>query len=1199
VNLDFRGLGTSVVRVRILAAGLALLAAGCVVLGWSSGSLQHTQNVAGSVSAIHTDATASGHPVNTPMPVEAKYRAPGQARALFAGLPLMFEPGVFSNVDSNIDSNIDPGQRQGNPAPSDWQAKFVARGAGYSLFFGAEGAILNLSRHDPVKRGQSRPASRVDSLQMKLVGANRNALITVTDPLPGKSNYLLGNDPAKWRIGVPQFARLRYESVYPGINLVFYGNQGQLEYDFQIAPGADPKQAELEFDEAKQLELKDGALVVKIQRGSVRFDAPQIYQEIAGRRQTVKGSFVLRGAHRAGFAIENYDHSRELVIDPLLSFSTYYGGGGNELNTSVAVDEAFNIYLTGSTTSTNLPGVGPGSYQSTLTGVENVYIAKITPPEGSLGPVLDYATYLGGSGKDYPVGIGVDGAEDPYVAGTTTSPNFPVSTTNPYQSGPQTGSTGTSHVFVTRMNSSGSGLIYSSYLSGSGTDVANGMTIDQQGDIYVTGSTTSTNPQDYIPTLQPAGDEWPVISLPYGQPFQATPKASAGIAQFFVTKVNTNSAGPASIAYSTYFGGGNWQGTTSTSPPTVTGGGIAVDTPGNIYFTGTTNFLYEGLTGTSSIDFPILNAYQPCLDQPAPAVIVNPPTCTYASGSAVNSDAFVAKLNPNAAAGTGQLEWSTYLGGTGVDSGTGIAVDSAGNSYVTGTTNSTDIAASQQTSTTSAAFQRCLDTPVNPAVGTPCPTPTTTPYPSDAFAAKFPSFTPSSSSVANLQLSYFSYLGGSANEEGLAITVDTAAGAIITGWTQSNSSTLQFPVVDGQDIGGSSFTAFQDAFIARLNTAATTQSTAGTWTAIFGGSASDTSGVPATSEGTGVALDVNENVYFAGDTNTTDLQLREPLSTDTGNNGGSDSFVAELGDASTLSITGVLTNPNSQNYVSAGNEATFTYTITNSGPDPAYNISVIDSLNVADTLIPVTFDWANALGGECGGGSASAGVSCTIPSLQAGSTATVTIVITPNSTGEQAPFTGGTVQVTSPDNITPVQTTVPAQMSDYSMKISPADNSVEAGDTASYQVSLTPAGVYSSSISLSCSGVPTGASCNFTNSPITLAGISPGSSTLNITTTVRPITTTSNSFTRHFYALWLMVPGLALLGLGSRDRRRRRIAGILLLSTIFWLLALLPACSHGFVQPPVSGTPAGTYTINVTATSGSDTKTQSITLNVS
>jgi uncharacterized repeat protein (TIGR01451 family) len=1214
VNADCRGLRTSVGRVRILAAGLTLLAIGGTALGlgfhWQR---QSAKRVAGTLSTTVGQGHIAGTPVTN---VAATNEAKRQARSLFAGLPLMFEPNLG----------------QGNLDPSDTRAKFVAQGSGYSLFLGSEGAILNLrnasashsagngAKDQSAKDRASQSTSQIESVQMKLAGANPNASVTAENLLPGKSNYLIGNDPAKWKRGVPQFARVRYENVYPGINLVFYGNQGRLEYDFQVAPGSNPQQAELEFDASKHLELKDGALVIKnsatksekkSQNEIVRLEAPQVYQEIAGRRQPVEGRLVLRGAHRVGFAIGNYDHSRELVIDPVFSFATYFGGSGNELNNYVAVDQELNIYLAGSTTSSNLPLVPNVTvFQDALgaAGATNVYIAKITPGSGSASSsILDYVTYLGGNGIDYPVGIAVDGNGDPYLAGTTTSTNFPTSSLNAYQTGIESGSSGTSHVFVTEMNSTASALTYSSYLSGSGTDIASGMTIDVSGYIYVTGSTTSTNASDFAIGN---GLQWPVTELPNILAYQAEPKASFGVAQFFVTKVNPASSHNLSIIYSTYFGGGTYLSTGATAAlPIVNGGGIAVDTSGNIYFSGTTNFEYQGQTGTSATDFPILNAYQPCLNQPAPTTIVNPPSCTYvnppictyASGAAVCSDAFLAKLNPNAGSGSVQLGWSTYVGGSETDSSTGIAVDTgAANVYIVGTTNSPDIAENQNTATTSSAFQRCLDTPMNPTVGTACTAPTA-PAPSDAFVAKFPNLTATTTTNSNLQLSYFSYLGGSANEEGLAITVDNASGAAITGWTQSNmSSTAPFYVSGGQNIGGSFFTGFQDVFVARLNTAATTENPTGSWTAIYGGSTPDT-GTNAINEGTGIALDVNQNYYVSGDTNTTDLRLQNPVQFS--NAGGSDAFVAELGTASSVSVSGVLTLTNGQTFVAAGNEATFTYTITNGGPDPASNIIFTDDLSISNTLVPVSFDNANAFGGECGGGTASAIVSCSIPSLQAGSTATVTVVITPTSSGttitSPPQFTGGAVTVTSENSITTAPLLVPGHMTDFTLSVSPASNSVVAGNTASYQITLTPeGGIYSAGISLACSDVPAASSCNFSASPVTLPGTGSGSSILSITTTIRPINTTSNSIPRHFYALWLFIPGLAVFAFGSADRRRRHIAGMLLLCAVCSLIVLLPACNHTTVNPPVSGTPAGTYYPTVTATSGTDAKSYTIQLTV-
>lgn len=1177
MNVERRWLGASVGQIRILAAGLLLLGAGCAVLGWGARSRQTVTKAAAQFpasqgsevrgQAIGEQAILPDLLGRTQGPVGDLGEVEARARSLFAGLPLRFEPN----------------QGQGNLDLADARSKFVARGSGYSLFLGSEGAILTLVSHQPHTQGQSRPqsdklqerANRIESFQMKLAGANPNANLTGAGLLPGKSNYLLGNDPSKWRRGVPQFAKVRYEDVYPGINLIFYGNQGRLEYDFQVAPGSDPGQAELEFNGAQQLSLKNGSLIIQAENGSVQLAAPRVYQEIAGKQQPVEGSFVLRGAKRAGFAIGSYDHSSELIIDPILTFSTYFGGTGDEHSTSVAVDGSFNIYLTGSTTSPNLPTV-PGIEQPTLNGTQNVYVAKITPPLGSVVAQLDYVTYLGGEGTDYPVGIKVDGALNPYVAGTTTSAHFPTTPTNAYQANPPS-STITPHVFVTKLNNAATGLLYSSYLAGNGTDIASGMTIDGSGNVYVTGTTTSS---DAASTT----DQFPASTSPQASPYQNAPR---GPIQFFVTKVITSSGHAGSIAYSTYFGGANFTPVAGTTLPTAVGGGIAVDTNGDVYFTGTTNFTYTGCSGCSSTDFPILNPYQPCLNQAPPTTITNPPSCSTASNTS-QSDAFVAKLNPNAQQGE-QLIWSTYVGGTGTDSGAGIALDSgAANVYLVGTTNSIDIGKSATALNTSASYQPCLDQP-GVAAGS-CAPPATPP--NDAFVARLtnPALTTTTTTQANVTLNYFSYLGGAKDEAGLAITVDTASGALVTGWTQS----ADFPVFPKSTsslhcLAGA--VGCQDAFVARLNTAAVIgQTTAGSWANYFGGTGTD--------EGTGITLDVNQNAYFAGDTNSTDLQTAKPFQATIG--GGYDAFVAQLGTALSLSVSGQLTVGTNQTFISAGNQATFTYTVTNTGPDLATSITLLDNLSAANTIVPLTFVSASTTAGTCGGGgSTNPIVSCSLPSLQSGSTATVTIVVTPtpNSAGTQAFFNGGSVQVMGPGNIILAQASVPAQMSDFSLQVSPPSGSVTvAGGTATYQVSLQPNPVYASNISLACTGVPTASQCNFTNNPVTLLG--PGSSTLNITTTARPVVTPAASLlARHFYAIWLIVPGLTLLGVGIGDRRRR-IVGMFILCVVLSLLLFLPACSKTTTQAPVSGTPPGRYTVTVTATSGTDTKSQSVTLTV-
>jgi uncharacterized repeat protein (TIGR01451 family) len=1163
VNVDRRWWEVSAVRGRVLATGLMLLVAGCVVLGLGSRSGHTLANVA---------SNAAGR-VDSPLLLPASgsqstSRTLPDARSLFAGLPIVFEPN----------------QGQANLDPADARAKFVARGAGYSLFLGNQGAILSLVQ----QHAKSGPAAALpvhaNAIEMKLVGANASASVAAIEPLKGESNYLLGNDPAEWHTGVPQFARVRYAGVYPGIDLVFYGNQGRLEYDFQVAPGADPARAELEFNGAKAVSVEDGALVIKSDGDDVRLEAPRVYQEVGGRKQPVDGKFVKRGANRVGFAIASYDHSRELVIDPILTFSTYFGGSGDEHSTSVAVDGSFNIYIAGSTTSPNLPAVG--TFQTTLNGAQNAYVAKITPPLGSIVAALAYVTYLGGNGTDAPVGIQVDGRGDAFVAGTTSSTNFPV-TPNAYQMLPKSGSTGTTHVFVTELNSgpspaAASVLLYSTYLSGTGTDTASGMTIDSRGNVYVTGTTTS---QDTASST----DEFPATTLPQMQAYQATPRSSI---QFFVTKVNTVATGTGSISYSTYFGGG----VSNTNPPVAVGGGIAVDTTGNVYFSGKTNFSYTGCAGCGTTDFPILDAYQACLDQPPATIIVNPPTCS-TSTTTTASDAFVAKLNLNQNISPGQqLVWSTYLGGTGDDSSTGVALDvGAANVYVVGTTNSSDFVV-PSTLATIASYQKCINNnPLTPTSGTvTCPQSGAVGT-TDAFVARLSNPATSTGTAVNVSLGYFSYVGGANNETGNAISVDSASGALIAGSTQSPNTGAagSFPVYPNPNSIQGTLNGPQDAFVARLNTgAAVGQTTIASWANYFGGTGTDS--------GTGIALDVNQNTYLAGDTNSADLQVNKPLPSGTTNSGGYDAFVAELGTAVSLSVQGTLSLGTNQAYIPAGTPATFTYIVTNNGPDLASGITLQDNLSTSVTKVPVSFVSASTSSGSCGGVTTGSVVSCSLAQLQSGSTATVTIVITPSgsASGGQATFNGGTVQLIGQGNIVYAQTFVPATLSDYTMTVGPPNQSVPvAGDPAVYTVQLTPNPLYTQPVTLSCSGQPANSTCRFNPSPVTMQGTSGSSSTFTINTTPRPIVTTAN-FHGYFYAIGLIIPGMVVMfGMGGSSRRKRA-AGMLMLCLLMSLVLFIPACSHSTTQTPASGTPAGTYNVIVTATSGSDSKSQTVSITV-
>ena len=1154
---------SSLVWVRALGAVLVLSLAGCLLL--ASGSRRYSQKALAPFPA-------------SPIPTSDRYslyskplHSKPDARAILSQLPLIFEP---------------------NQGQADRGVKFLARGAGYSLFLDPTGAVLGM------QTAQSSPSGRTDHfVRMKLVGANPLAATAGTDPLPGKSNYLIGNDPHKWHTGIPQFAGVHYASVYPGIDLVFYGKQGYLEYDFQVAPGADPLQAELQFDGASKLELSGGDLILtglipnSKDDGGLRLQAPHIYQRDGDRHVPVAGRFVLRAANRVGFEIGPYDRSRELIIDPALNFSTYFGGSGSETSPSVAVNGDGFIYLVGSTQGSPENSFPTAATQTlipptslTSSSPSHIFVAKISPSQPSS---VVYETFIGGTGSDNSIGIGVDNGGSAYIVGNTSSTDFPHAGI-PYQTAPLTktqctGAPTCTSVFVSVLSGldpTGATLKYSSYLSGNGNDQASGMTTDTQGDVFVTGTTTSNNP----PSLGPPPIDFPATLLPV--PFQPSPTQGSTI-QFFVTEVNTNRTGASGIIYSTYFGGGGVP-----VGAVAVGGGIAVDLTGNVYFSGTTNFYNSGsgqFGDSGSEDFPILNAYQPCLDTPPPTVLTNPNPCTAPTTTPYPTDAFVAKLSPNnAQTGAAQLLFSTYLGGAGTDSSTAIAIDAgAANIYLTGSTNSTNFVLPVSTTL---AFQDCLNNPgVVVTTTSSCPATTAN---TDAYVARMSNPTLSTNGTPNnVALNYFSYLGGGGNDSGLAIAVDTSGDAVVTGATNSGlAGTINFPVTTGPI--QSVLNGTQNAFFARINTTTTSgQNGVGSYATYFGGNGVD--------RGTSIAVDPFLNIYFAGDTtSSSNFQTANPLPGPGGStlNGPSDAFVVKLGPENDLCITCVAPVLSELGTVSAGNQLTITFTVANEGPDPATGIFVNGTVPTGVTFVSAT----------AGSGSCSTPVSnqvvCQIPTLQSGANSQVAFNVTPNSSGNYS--TTATV-VNVNNTITNITTSAPFTVGGYKVSISPSARTVPAGTIAQYSVQLSPTqGVFGSNISLTCSSPPPGAACVFTNTTISLPSGSV-STNLNLTTTPQPVTTASvRAWRGTLYAFWL-IPGMAVLGLGVGGKRRgsrkgkSRLLGLLTISVFFALILLQPSCSSGNkTPPPVSGTPSGTYPLTVTATSGTFTSSTSFSLTV-
>jgi uncharacterized repeat protein (TIGR01451 family) len=381
----------------------------------------------------------------------------------------------------------------------------------------------------------------------------------------------------------------------------------------------------------------------------------------------------------------------------------------------------------------------------------------------------------------------------------------------------------------------------------------------------------------------------------------------------------------------------------------------------------------------------------------------------------------------------------------------------------------------------------------------------------------------------------------------------------------------------------------QSAFFAHINTTTVTgQTPVGEYVTYFGGNGTD--------NGTSIALDLGLNAYIAGDTTSAHFPLAVPVQS--AFNSPKDAFVAKFGTAAVLSVTGTLTLGSGQKYVSAGSQATFTYTITNNGPDLATGITFRDDL----TGDLATFSSVSASSGTCTQPTSNNPAECGIATLQSGSTATVTVVLTPTASGEggQFSFSGGAVSVFwgNPLNIVSAPT-VTALASDFQVTVGPSNQVVSAGQTALYTVALTPQPVYGSNISLTCSAnVPSQASCNFTTNPVMIPSISPVTSTLNLTTTARPVTTAAAPSRGPIYAIWLGLPGIALLGIGAGERNRRGKILALLLCMLFALLLLQPACSSKSTTTAVGGTPAGTYTITLTATSGTAAHNYPFTLTV-
>ncbi len=616
---------------------------------------------------------------------------------------------------------------QQNEGQTDPQVRYLARGAGYALFLTPQQAVIAL-RNSPAPRSNRDPRMRPvrqprndegPVIQLQLAGANASPAMTGVDPLPGHVNYFTGSDSKNWRTNVPSFSEVKYQSVYPGIDLVFYGNQRRLEYDLIVAPGADPNQIAFDIRGTKNLHINaKGDLAMQVAHGEVDLQKPTIFQGRDGQRKQIAGNYVIAENGTVKVVVDKYDATQPLVIDPVLDYSTFLGGSADEIANGIAVDAAGDAFVTGTTLSTDFPTAGAGAtFQSTSKSTPAVFVAEFSPTAAA--PLLN-STYLSGSGGEEGTAIAVDASGNIYVTGQTFSTDYPTNGKAVIPSPLTANDAGTA--FLTVLN--GSTLVYSSYLGGTEGDEGWGVAADANGQAYVTG-------QAY-----PSG-----FNLGTAGTFNGTLTNANGSA--FVARIDTTTSGASSLAYYTFLSGSGAGLFNPGGFPAEVAFAVAVDSSQNAYVTGYTTS--QDYPTTSAAANP--NTFQPTISYvPVNGVVfltevntatTGTPSLVYSSfvasptsggtgdiafGIALGPTAGVAYLaasvtspgypstptsfqpalasaNGNGAitlinttaSGAGALQYSTFFGGNGGDTTTGIKVDSTGIVYASGNTSSADL----------------------------------------------------------------------------------------------------------------------------------------------------------------------------------------------------------------------------------------------------------------------------------------------------------------------------------------------------------------------------------------------------------------------------------------------------------------------------------------------------------------------------
>jgi hypothetical protein len=1181
--------------------------------------------------------------------------------------------GVSSTVKANRDYGQLPVTFEANRGQMPGQVKFQSQGKGYTAFLTTGGMVLTLHPSSVAATSNNTQQQAGTTLKFRLLGANANPAVIGEEPQPGKVNYFIGNDPSQWHTNVPTYAKVRYKSVYPGVDLIYYGNHQQLEYDFAVSAGADPQRIQFEIQGASNTSLDaDGNLILATTSGKLLFKSPIVYQESGRQRVPVKGGYVIKDASHIGFQLEHYDASKSLVIDPVLLYSTYLGGSGTEQPTGIAVDGSGSVYITGYTNSPNFPLTDLDPLQ---TGTNHIFVAKLDPD----GSNLIYADYIGGNNEDYGMALALDSENNVYLTGGTSSSNFPVVTAyQGQQPGPYSG-------FLTKVSADGSTLLYSTYIGGNTFDQSVSIGLDNLGEAVIAGYTLSQN-------------------FPVANAYQSTASPNQGGVYGVYGFLTKFSADGSSLVYSTYLGGSTdvAQGCTSCwLAPYSTIAALTLDANGNAFVTGSTNTnnfpttpgAYLATNSTqqaSTIGFLTKFSAAGNLDYSSyfygssgnavaiSALAVDATGSAYITGSAESdgtfpitstsicdpatygfgcSYTFVTKFDPTGST----LLYSTFLGPNNYATPKAISLDSMDDAYVL-------------TGTSSNLLQ--TTNPIESYTGT-----------ADVLLVEI-------DPTASTQL-FSTYLGGSSIQAPSDMALDSTGNIYVVGWTNS----VDFPTTQGAyqtGLGGGI-----DAFVAKIGaesgpsvvlnpqslqySALSVGSVSPAQTVVLrnmGSSALSIASITATGDfaetdncgnNVSAASSCSLSITFAptaGGARTGSIVVQDdaPGSPHVITLSGVGNGPSAVLSPATLTFTGVpigqssalqaVTLTNSGNAsLSVGNiQVSGDYAQTNNCPSvlaasASCTINVVftpttsgtrtGSLAVNDSagnspqsvalsgvgngpsavLSPATLTFAGVPIGQSSAaqavtltndGNASLSVSNfqvtgdyaqtnNCPStLAPNASCTINVVFTPTASGTRTGLL--TVNDSAPNS--PQSVALSGSGSDFSLTTSTAQATIEAGATATYKFTVVSVGgSFSNAITLSCgSGLPANATCAFSPSQIT-PGASSVNSTLTITTAELSADETPRSADRQrpVLAACMQLQGFGLFGLvvAGRAKRSKRALILVVLAMLVLGMLLMTGCAGGTgIATQTTTQTAQTYTITVTGTSGTLQHSIPVTLTI-